>query len=533
MKKLLIPGLIILLLSACIIIGCDDLFPEAKSNSNSEDGDGDGSDNGNDNGNGGGTVNIIPVISIRNNTGYTVSGIYIKPSVSTDWASDLLGWSSLSDGESKSFTLTRPLSAVTVYDIRLDSSSGGFSFRKYGFTVSNGINITFNASDLDDQSNLPAITVQNRTGVAFNALYLRPSAVPDSSDDWGRNYGSLSNNSDISVTIPIPAANYKIFDIQAKSSNPTNSFTRVNVTVSDGMVLTYTSIDSDNPLIGSPVIVINNTTGYTVSGIYIKPSVSTDWGSNLYGYSYLSDGQSRTFTLSQSLSALTVYDIRLDSSSGNYSFRKYGFTVSDGMIITFNTSDLDDQSNLPDITVQNRTGVAFNAVYLRPSSVPDSSEDWGKNYGPLSNNSDMKITIPIPPDNYTVFDIQTKSTNPTNTYTRKNVAITDGMILTYTSADSDNALIGSPVIVINNNTGYTVSGIYIKPSSSADWGSNLYGYTNLQDGQSRTFTLALPLSAVNVYDFRLDSSSGGFTFRKYSESMSEGKIITISGSDLQ
>jgi len=475
---------------------------------------------------GSGSTNTISELTIKNSTGYSISYAYIKLSTSTDWGDNL--YPSLSDGQSKKITFSKPLYASNRYDIRLGTnSSGGVQFIKYSVSLSNSATITFTSSDLTDESNLPSITIQNRTGVSFNAIYIRPSSMPNESSDWGENYGSLSNNSNKSITIPIPPSNYTTFDIQMRSSNPTNTYTKKNVTVSNGMLLTYTSADSDNPLIGSPIIVIQNNTGYSISYAYIKPSTSTDWGDNLYPS--LSDGQSKTFTLSQPLSANSVYDIRLGTSSsissGN-TFIKYKFTVSEGMIVTFTIGDLTDGSNLPSIAIQNRTGVSFNAIYVKPSE----SSDWGENYGSLSNNSNKSVTIPIPPSNYTTFDIQMRSSNPTNTYTKKNVTISNGMLLTYTSADSDNPLIGSPIIVIQNNTGYSISYAYIKPSTSTDWGDNLY--PSLSDGQSKTFIVSQPLSSS--IDIRLGtSSSGGNQFVKSDVSLSEGMIVTFTSDDLQ
>jgi len=491
--------------------------------------EGEGSDGDGGSGGGVGGGHAISELNLKNNTGYTISGIYIKPSTSTDWGSDLLGYSSLGDGLSKKFTFSKPLFAIDNYDIRLESSSGGYSFRKYAITVSNGSTVSFTAADLSDGSDLPSITIQNRSGVGVNSIYIRPSSMPESSLDWGKDYGSLSNNYDKSADIPIPPSSYTVFDIQMRSSNPTNTYTKKNVTVSDGMILIYTSADSDNPLIGTPIIVIQNNTGYTISGIYIKPSNSTDWGSDLLGYSSLGDRALRTFVLSDQLSVNSVYDIRLESSSGGYAFRKYAVTVSDGMIITFTVNNLDDGNNLPSITIQNRTGVSFNAIYVKPSEA----SDWGKDYGSLSNNYDKSIDIPIPPSNYTVFDIQMKSSNPTNTYTRNNVAVSNSMVLTYTSADSDSLLIGFPIIVIQNNTGYTVSDIHIRPSNSTDWGSGLLGYSSLGDKTSRTFALSQSLSANRVYDIRLKSSSGGYEFAKYNVTVSEGMIVNFTVSDLQ
>jgi hypothetical protein len=510
------------LLSACILLAMALIFSCSTKSDDDGGGGGSGNQGGSDPSSNSGNNNnpsVIPKIKIVNSTGYDISDIRIKPPISTDWGSDLNGIFNLSDGNSKEITLSYPLSTYSEYDIRLKSGSNIFT--KYKFTVSNGMTITFTAGDLTDESNFPSIAIQNRTGVSLNSIYVKPSSTPDTA--WGKNYGSLSNNNDESISIPIPPSNYTMFDIQVRSSNPTATYTKQNVTVSNGMVLTYTRADSDNPLIGDPIIVIQNSTGYDISDIRIKPPISTDWGSDLNGIFTLSNGKSKTFTLSQSLSANNV-DIRL-SGNGNI-FTKYNFTVSDGMIITFNTSDLTDESNLPSITIQNRTGVSFNSIYVKPSSATD----WGKDYGSLSNNSGKSVSIPIPPSNYTEFDIQVKSSNPTATYTKR-VTVTNGLVVTYTRADSDTPLPGSPVIVIQNNTGYAISYVYIKSSSSETWGSDIS--PNIPDGESRAYT-STSLSAGNV-DIRLGTSSGissGNQFVKSNVPVSDGMIVTLTGSDL-
>jgi hypothetical protein len=205
------------------------------------------------------------------------------------------------------------------------------------------------------------------------------------------------------------------------------------------------------------------------------------------------------------------------------------------MTINFTTSDLNDGSNLPTITIQNRSGKTFDSVHIKPSVI----SDWGSSFGSVSNNDNRSVNILIPPSNYTVFDIQMRSTNPTNSYTRNSVTISNGMNLTFTSADADNPTIELPVIVIQNNTGYTVggggifqnTGIYISPSTSTSWGDNLVPYVTILDGQSRAFPLSQHLSTNSVYDIRL--MGGGFTFTKYNLTVSEGMIVTFTANDLE
>ena len=286
--------------------------------------------------------------------------------------------------------------------------------------------------------------------------------------------------------------------------------------------------------VGNPTITVQNNTGYTINGIWMKPSTSTDWGSNLWGFLGIPDGQSRTFTLPQPLSVQNVYDILLSQQSGGggHNFSRYGLTVTNGMTVNFTTAQFDDGSNLPSITIQNRSGVTFNSVHIKPSVSPN----WDtRNFGSISNNSDRSVTIPIPPSNFTAFDIQMRSTNPTNTYTRNNVTISDGMTLLFTSADMDNPTIELPVIVIQNNTGFTINGIWIRPSTSTDWGSNLWGFSGMPDGQLRTFRLPQHLSAQTAYDIRLaqNSGGGGHNFIRNTVMVSEGMVITFTPANLQ
>jgi len=304
------------------------------------------------------------------------------------------------------------------------------------------------------------------------------------------------------------------------------------------------SVDNGNDGGGNtninPSITIKNSTGYSTTawstdGLWIKPSTTAQsWGNNFAYYfgDEILDGQSRTCTLSQSLSNNNVYDIRLNA--GGFSFRKYGVTVSNKMTITFTTSDLNDGSSQPTILIQNRSGKSFDSVYIKPSVI----SNWGDSFGTISNNADLSATILIPPSDYTVFDIQMKSTNPTNTYTRSNITILQGMTLTFTSADMDNPTIELPVIVIQNSTGYSTTawstdGLWIKASSSTNWGTNLAYYfgDEMTDGLSRAYSLSQHLSAENLYDIRL--IAGGFTFVKNNITVSEGMIIKFTASDLQ
>jgi hypothetical protein len=337
-----------------IMMGCS--YPEnnADGGNSSPSGSGDGiSSSGGGGGGYGGTSSsgggdgggsgINPDITIKNNTGYSfwslTGGLYIKPSTEAkNWGNSFVrGSTDWNDGESRNFTLSVPLSTNSVYDILLNA--GGYNFIKYGVTVSNRMTITFTTGDVNDGSSLPSITLQNRSGKTFNSVHIKPSAI----SDWGESFGSVGNDGNISATILIPPSNYTVFDIQARSTNPTNTYTRNNVTISNGLTLLFTSADAANPTIEPPVIVIQNNTGYSfwrlTGGLYIKPSTEAEnWGSNfLVGYADWYDGESRGISIPQSLS--NTIDIKM--TAGGYNFIKYNVTVSEGMIVTFTTGDLE------------------------------------------------------------------------------------------------------------------------------------------------------------------------------------------------
>jgi len=286
-------------------------------------------------------------------------------------------------------------------------------------------------------------------------------------------------------------------------------------------------------------ITIKNNTTQTLNSGWVKPSTSTDWGT--YFSPYINSGESKSITLPKPLSTNSVYDFRFGPNYGGGGylgdtlFFKYNVSVSNGMILTLTNSDLSNGSNLPTITIQNRSGINFSSCYIKPSSA----SDWGYDFGSLSNNINKTVTIPIPPSNYTVFDIQMRTTDPTvpSTFTKTNVTVTNDMVVTFVSIDADGDNHNLPVIVIQNNTTQTLNSGWVKPSTSTDWGTYFSPYIN--SGESRSITLPKPLSANSVYDFRFSPNYGGggylgdTLFFKYNVSVSNGMTIILTNNDLQ
>jgi hypothetical protein len=287
------------------------------------------------------SVNIK--IKIANNTGRTIDARWFKASTTSEWGG-YSAYMSFQNGQ----TIEISLNSNNKYDFRLSTdhsligNPSGFIFTKYNVTVSNGMTLSFTQSDLDNGDKNPSITIRNRSGSNFNSCYVRPSV----STDWGLNFGSINNNGDITITLPFQLSDYNIFDFQMGSSGATYTHNKSNVTITDGMIITIVSTDSNEPYTYNPVIILENNTGRTIKARWFKASTSSEWG----GYSaYMSfqSGQSYCITLPQLLTVNSIYDFRLSTDHsliGNPSgfiFTKYNVTVSNGMFINFTPSDLE------------------------------------------------------------------------------------------------------------------------------------------------------------------------------------------------
>ena len=203
----------------------------------------------------------------------------------------------------------------------------GFSFAACGGGNDDNRNENGNGNGGGNQTPIASdytIGNLNQTAGSVTAVTITPKS--------GKSTGAVNIKYAGNTTIPQTAGTYAVtFDVAAATGWNTAT------NLSAGTLVVTVAVATN------PTITIKNNTGYKLDYSYIKPSTSTNWGSDL-GPSW-ADGESKSITLSQSLSAQSVYDIRLrQGSSSGYMFIKYGVTVSNGMTITFTTSDLNDDS---------------------------------------------------------------------------------------------------------------------------------------------------------------------------------------------
>jgi len=296
----------------------------------------------------GGSSNTI--ITITNNTGSAIKDVRIKPSTSNKWGEDK-ETGTLANGAPKQYTITAPYSSTNEYDIILSTDNFTMTnnntglyvgsrnvYRQYKVKITSGMTIEFTASNLDNGSTLPTITIRNRTGIKGSTIRLKPTGT---FDDWTEHEINFdNNNSGTKIDINIPLANYSTYDFELVSGNPVNSFTQNNVTISNGTVVTFTSATATSAITGDPNIVIENNTGASIYHLYIRLAGATEWGSDLHS-GVLANDQSYATLVNRSFLNQRV-DVKVGNSSAanpSINYVKSNVLLTEGIILNFTTLD--------------------------------------------------------------------------------------------------------------------------------------------------------------------------------------------------
>jgi hypothetical protein len=189
-----------------------------------------------------------PLITIVNNTGYTVYYVFISDSNSDTWGQDFLDSDQiLENNQSAAFRLPYPLSRVKRYDIRLEDLDGD-TYTKMNVAVASGSRIVFTFDDFDVQTeeiyNGPPITIVNNTG--YTIYYINISRT--TSENWGSDRlasnETLDNGQSISLNLPDPIDVTNRYDIRLKDSDG-DTYTKMNVRVAANSRIVFTMADMD------------------------------------------------------------------------------------------------------------------------------------------------------------------------------------------------------------------------------------------------------------------------------------------------
>ena len=89
-----------------------------------------------------------PIITIVNNTGFTIHYLFVSPIADDHWGQDRLGPNeTINNGQSFSINLPYPVSAIDRYDILLITSDND-RYQKMNVLITENNQIIFNIRDL-------------------------------------------------------------------------------------------------------------------------------------------------------------------------------------------------------------------------------------------------------------------------------------------------------------------------------------------------------------------------------------------------
>ena len=204
-------------------------------------------------------------------------------------------------------------------------------------TMSNAISATVQivCSEMQVLTSTP-VKIINRTGYVVYYLYVSPAQ----STSWGSDrLGSIVMQDNTYFNVGSIDFNNR-YDIRMVDSD-NDTYTKQNVRLSPDQTIEFTISDLDVSIqsSGSSVMILNNT-GYTVFYIYLSASNTQDWETDILGEEVLLSGQYANIQLSQALSRVNRYDIKLVDSDGD-TYTKWNVLLTQDMQVEFTIADLD------------------------------------------------------------------------------------------------------------------------------------------------------------------------------------------------
>ncbi|MCL1827656.1 MAG: serine protease, partial [Candidatus Cloacimonetes bacterium] len=194
-----------------------------------------------------------------------------------------------------------------------------------------------------------------------------------------------------------------------------------------------------NNTTSTPIKIYNNT-GYTIYYVYISPSSSDQWGSDLLATKVILDERVFTATI-PNYSALTLYDVRvIDSDNDSYTKRNIRLNIN--QTVEFTILDLDIESSYPlsassdrNIRIINSTGYAAKSVYISPSDMTIWKTDILEG-NLLRDGHFIDITLPVTIKETEFYDIRLIDTD-NDTYTLWNVSVSRNRSIEFLMSDLD------------------------------------------------------------------------------------------------
>jgi hypothetical protein len=333
---------------------------------------------------GGGTIDL----AVYNGTGNSIWYIYISPTSSSSWGDDWLGSSTLSAGETISFSVP-----AGSYDLRADDSSHNVVEQQMGVALTSPYTWSITGSGGSSSGGggaTVALTLVNQA--SSTVCYVRIS--PTSSSTWGDDWlGSDTISAGASYTFYVPSGDY---DLRAEFCGGgqveefgVGLYTDQNWYVSGGG-----SSSGGSPSGGGTInLTVYNGTGNSIWYIYISPTTSSSWGDDWLGSSTLSAGETTSFSVPAG-----SYDLKAEDSSHNVVEQQMGVSLSSSYTwyVTGSGGGSSGGSGAT-LTVYNYT--SSSVCFMRIS--PTSSSSWGDDWlGADTISSGESYTFYVTPGDY-------------------------------------------------------------------------------------------------------------------------------------
>jgi hypothetical protein len=164
------------------------------------------------------------------------------------------------------------------------------------------------------------------------------------------------------------------------------------------------------------------------------------------------------------------------------------------------------------LQVVNGGNSRMTSLYVTPSA----STTWGVDQlapDSLVPGADLTLTG-VDPDFYDIEAIFADG----STDRVFDVLVQDRATTVVTSVNT-----GNGTVVVANQSGLSITGVYLTPSTSSTWGPNQTGGTSIPSGQSLTLTGVSP----DTYDLRVYLSDGSFQDATPPVTVTAGTVITL------
>jgi len=475
------------------------------------------------------TQSPAPMI-IKNSTGVSISGIYVKSPVADSWSYTLTPITLQNDATHSINIPANCRDSANRVDIQLRRGDT-IIYAKNRQTITVNDTLSFTASDLAPDSPIPVFIQNNTLTDSYFSMYAKKPGTTIWSIILENSGYTTASQSPLLISVPRSAIDSNgMTDLRLMSRSTTDQvyYTRQNQSITVNGTITFISADID-PQSSIPVRVQNNTNTTAISVSAGLPGTST-W--NSINTSILSNNPP-TYVVTIPFSLINSQgrvNIRLSGRPYiyDYTFIKLDEYINFDTVIIFIDSDLDTTSSIP-ISVLNNTGNIIRYTGMRRTN----NIEWSNvATSPQSISNGSRYTISIP---FSILDSQNEVDLMVLTigdiqYTKLHQIISYNATITFTASDLDAENSSTPVNILNN-IGVDISSVYARSPGTENWG---YALSNSSIASGNTASVGIPASAINAQnmaDLRL-MTSGGVTYVRLNQTIIANGTITFTAGDL-